>query len=243
MANGTPSTPISGFGFRGFGLLSSFDICHSDFIMSIADLRKDYTLAGLRRVELDVNPIQQFQKWFRQALDAQLPEPTAMTLATADQKGRPSARIVLLKGLDERGFIFFTNYESRKGRELAENPNASLVFYWAELERQVRVSGTAGRISREESENYFKSRPRGHRLGAWVSTQSEVISNRAVLETRLEEFEQKYPGDVPLPPYWGGYVLSPVEIEFWQGRPNRLHDRFRYARRPDDTWLLERLAP
>jgi len=211
--------------------------------MSLADLRKDYTLAGLRRVELEADPIRQFQKWFQQALDAQLLEPTGMTLATADQKGRPSARIVLLKGLDERGFIFFTNYNSRKGRELAENPNASLVFYWAELERQVRVNGTAGRISREESEKYFTGRPRGHQLGAWVSTQSEVIANRAVLEKRLKEFEQKYPDAVPLPPYWGGYVLSPAEMEFWQGRPNRLHDRFRYTRRSDNTWLIERLAP
>jgi len=218
-------------------------IGHLAFIMSLADLRRSYTLAGLRRVELDADPIQQFQKWLQQALDAQLLEPTAMTLATADQNGRPSARIVLLKGLDERGFIFFTNYESRKGRELAENPNASLVFYWAELERQVRVSGTASRISREESENYFKSRPRGHRLGAWVSTQSDVITNRAVLEERLKQLEAKYPGDVPLPPYWGGYVLSPVEIEFWQGRPNRLHDRFRYGKQADATWLIERLAP
>jgi pyridoxamine 5'-phosphate oxidase len=226
-----------------FGRLSSFVICRSDFIMSLADLRKDYTLAGLRRDELEADPIQQFQKWFQQALDAQLLEPTAMTLATAGQPGRPSARIVLLKGLDERGFIFFTNYESRKGRELAENPNASLVFYWAELERQVRVSGTAGRISREESENYFKSRPRGHQLGAWVSTQSDVITNRAVLEERLKQLEVKYPGHVPLPPYWGGYLLSPVEIEFWQGRPNRLHDRFRYGKQADGMWLIERLAP
>ena len=211
--------------------------------MPLADLRKDYTLAGLRRVELETDPIQQFQKWFQQALDARLLEPSAMTLATADQQGRPSARIVLLKGLDERGFIFFTNYESRKGRELAENPNAALVFYWAKLERRVRVSGGGARISSGESEKYFTARPRGHQLGAWVSTQSEVIANRAVLEKRLDEFEQRYPGAVPLPPFWGGFVLSPIEIEFWQGRPNRLHDRFRYTRRPDNTWLIERLAP
>ena len=211
--------------------------------MSLADLRKDYTLAGLRRVELEADPIRQFQKWFQQALDARLLEPTGMTLATADKDGRPSARIVLLKGLAERGFIFFTNYESRKGRELAEKPTAALVFYWAELERQVRVSGTAGRISREESEKYFTGRPRGHQLGAWVSCQSEVIANRAVLEKRLKEFEQKYPDAVPLPPFWGGYVLSPVEIEFWQGRPNRLHDRFRYTKQVDGRWMIERLAP
>jgi pyridoxamine 5'-phosphate oxidase len=211
--------------------------------MSIADLRRDYTLAGLRRVDLEADPVQQFQKWFQQALDAQLLEPTAMTLATADQQGRLSARIVLLKGLDERGFVFFTNYESRKGRELAENPNAALVFYWADLERQVRVRGTAARISREESEKYFTGRPRGHRLGTWVSTQSEVISDRTVLEKRLKEFEQQYPDVVPLPPFWGGYVLSPAEIEFWQGRCNRLHDRFRYTKQADGSWLIERLAP
>jgi pyridoxamine 5'-phosphate oxidase len=243
MANGTPSLRISGFGFGEFGLLSSFVISHLDFIMSIADLRKDYTLAGLRRVDLEANPVQQFQKWFQQALDAQLLEPTAMTLATADQKGRPSARIVLLKGLDERGFVFYTNYESRKGRELAENPNVALAFYWAELERQVRVRGMAGRISRDESEKYFTGRPRGNQLGAWVSTQSEVIPDRTVLEKRLKEFEQNYPSVVPLPPFWGGYVVSPFEIEFWQGRSNRLHDRFRYTKQADGTWLIERLAP
>ena len=211
--------------------------------MSIADLRKDYTLAGLRRAELDADPIRQFQKWFQQALDAGLLEPTAMSLATADELGGPSARIVLLKGVDERGFMFFTNYESRKGRELDANPNAALVFHWAALERQVRARGTVGRISREESEKYFVARPRGHQLGAWVSTQSEVISKRMVLEKRLEDFEQKYPDAVPLPPFWGGYVLLPVEIEFWQGRLNRLHDRFRYTKQTDGTWLIERLAP
>ena len=223
--------------------VSPFDICHSGFIMSLADLRKNYALAGLRRVELETDPILQFQKWLQQALDSQLLEPTAMTLATVDVLGLPSARIVLLKGLDERGFVFFTNYESRKGRELAGNPNAALVFYWAELERQVRVSGTTRRISTEESANYFLSRPRGHQLGAWVSTQSEVVTDRAVLEKRLKDFEQQYPGAVPLPPFWGGYLLSPVEIEFWQGRPNRLHDRFRYSKRTDGGWLIERLAP
>ena len=166
-----------------------------------------------------------------------------MTLATADRTGRPAARVVLLKGLDDRGFVFYTNYESRKARELAENSNASLVFYWAELERQVRVGGTASRISRDESERYFKSRPRGHQLGAWVSTQSEVIAGRAVLEERLKEYERRYPDAVPLPPFWGGYVVAPSEIEFWQGRPNRLHDRFRYTRQKDGLWLIERLAP
>ena len=211
--------------------------------MSIADLRKSYHLAGLRRADLGPDPIQQFRAWLQQAIDAELLEPTAMTLATADKSGRPSARIVLLKGLDERGFIFYTNYESRKARELADNPNAALALYWAELERQVRVNGTVGRVSREESEDYFKSRPLGHQLGAWVSTQSEVIANRALLEERLKEFEQKYGSAAPLPPFWGGYVLSPTEMEFWQGRPNRLHDRFRYTRQKEGPWLIERLAP
>jgi pyridoxamine 5'-phosphate oxidase len=211
--------------------------------MSLADIRKNYTLAGLRRVDLDPSAIQQFHRWLREAIDAQLLEPTAMTLATADASGRPSARVVLLKGLDERGFAFYTNFQSRKARELSANPNAALVFYWADLERQVRVSGSVGRIPREESETYFATRPRGHQLGAWVSTQSEVISGRAVLEQRLKECERQYPGSVPLPPFWGGYLLAPAEIEFWQGRPNRLHDRFRYTRRPAGDWLIERLSP
>ena len=209
--------------------------------MSIADLRKEYTLAGLREQDLDRDPIQQFKSWLQQAMEV-VPEPNAMVLATADKSGRPSARVILLKGIDERGLSFFTNYESRKARELADNPNAALVFYWAELERQVRVNGTVARISREESEDYFKSRPLGHQLGAWVSTQSEVIANRALLEERLKGFEQKYVGAAPLPPFWGGYVLSPMEMEFWQGRPNRLHDRFRYER-GGDGWTISRLAP
>ena len=211
--------------------------------MPIADLRRSYTLAGLRRADLSPDPIAQFNKWLQQAIDAQMLEPTAMTLATAGKAGRPSARIVLLKGVDERGFIFYTNYESRKGRELAENSNAALAFYWPELERQARASGTVSKLSREESDKYFQSRPRGHQLGAWVSTQSDVIANRGVLEERLEQFEKRYPDTVPLPPFWGGYILSPAEIEFWQGRPNRLHDRFRYSRQRDDRWLIERLAP
>ena len=211
--------------------------------MSIADLRKSYNLAGLRRTDLEANPIRQFQKWLQQAIEAQLLEPTAMTLATTDKNGRPSSRIVLLKGLDEGGFVFYTSYESRKARELEENSNAAIVFYWAELERQARVTGAASRIPRAESEAYYKTRPRGHQLGAWVSAQSEVIARRAVLEDRLKQFEQKYPNAVPLPPFWGGYVLAPVEIEFWQGRPNRLHDRFRYTKQADGNWLIERLAP
>jgi len=211
---------------------------------SIADLRREYTLAGLRRAELETDPMAQFGKWFRQALAANLAEPNAMTLATADREGRPSCRIVLLKGLDERGFTFFTNYESRKGRELSENPNAALVLFWAELERQVCIAGTVSKISREESEKYFASRPKGSRLAAWVSSQSDSITNRAALENRLNELLAKYPGEeVPLPPYWGGYCLAPARIEFWQGRPNRLHDRFQYLRQPNNQWRIERLSP
>jgi len=212
--------------------------------MLMADLRKEYTLAGLRRRDLSPDPIQQFQKWLQNAIDAKLSEPTAMTLATVDKNGRPSARTVLLKGVDQRGFIFFTNYQSRKGRELAENPQAALVLYWVELERQVCVTGSVTKTSRAESEAYFRSRPRGNRLGTWASDQHSVILNRDVLEARLKEFEMKYPGDdIPLPPYWGGFALAPIEIQFWQGRPNRLHDRFRYTKQPDNTWQLERLSP
>jgi len=212
--------------------------------MLTADLRKEYTLAGLRRHDLSPDPIQQFQKWLQNAIDAKLSEPTAMTLATVDKNGRPSARTVLLKGVDQCGFIFFTNYQSRKGRELAENPQAALVLYWVELERQVRVTGSVTKTSRAESEAYFRSRPRGNRLGTWASDQHSVILNRDVLEARLKEFEMKYPGDdIPLPPYWGGFALAPIEIQFWQGRPNRLHDRFRYAKEADGSWLIERLSP
>jgi len=214
--------------------------------MSLADIRREYTSGGLRRADLDTNPIAQFQKWFAQAEAAlarhQL-DVNAATLATADKNGVPSARTVLLKGLDERGFIFFTNYDSRKGRELAQNPNAALVFYWQELERQVCIAGSVTKTSREESENYFKSRPHGSRLAAWASSQSEMVSDRAVLEARWQELEKKFATDIPLPLNWGGFILCPERIEFWQGRPSRLHDRFSYTRQPDDSWKIERLAP
>jgi pyridoxamine 5'-phosphate oxidase len=167
----------------------------------------------------------------------------AATLATADKNGIPSARIVLLKGMDECGFIFFTNYGSRKGRELSENPNASLVFYWQQLERQVCIAGPVEKVSREESESYFKSRPRGSQLAAWASNQSDVAIDRAALETKWNEMERKFPNEVPLPPNWGGYALKPERIEFWQGRASRLHDRFCYTRRKNNSWKLERLAP
>ena len=214
--------------------------------MKIADIRREYTLAGLRRADLDANPISQFQKWFEQATKALTQKEldvNAATLATADKSGKPSARIILLKGIDERGFIFFTNYDSRKGCELAENPNASLAFYWQQLERQICIAGLVEKISREESERYFKSRPRGSQLAAWASNQSDVVADRAVLEAKWNEMEKKFPNEVPLPPNWGGYVLKPERIEFWQGRPSRLHDRFCYTRQKDDSWKLERLAP
>jgi pyridoxamine 5'-phosphate oxidase len=214
--------------------------------MKTADIRREYTLAGLRRADLDADPIAQFQKWFEQAakvLTQNKIDVNAATLATADKSGKPSARVVLLKGLDERGFIFFTNYDSRKGRDLAENPNAALVFYWQELERQISVAGLVEKISREESENYFKSRPRGSQLAAWASNQSDILADRAVLEAKWSEMEKKFPNEVPLQPNWGGYVLKPERIEFWQGRASRLHDRFCYTRQPDNSWKLERLAP
>jgi pyridoxamine 5'-phosphate oxidase len=172
------------------------------------------------------------------------PDVSAMALATATIDGTPSVRMVLLKGVDNRGFIFFTNYDSRKGRELAENPKAALVFYWAELERQISVTGEVTKLPVAESESYFRSRPKGSRLGAWASPQSRVVASREDLEKNWDELERRYPtNEIPCPPYWGGYVLSPQRIEFWQGGPNRLHDRFCYVRQPDNTWKIERLAP
>ena len=212
--------------------------------MSLSDLRREYALAGLKESDLDSNPFNQFDKWFQQALAAGLPEPNAMTLATATLDGKPSARIVLLKGFDERGFVFFTNYESQKGRELLANPQAALVCYWIELERQVRISGRVSRVSAEESEEYFQSRPLGSQLGAWASQQSEVVDGRKTLEDRLEQLTREYQTKpVPLPPYWGGYRVAPETIEFWQGRPNRLHDRLRYTLQTNHHWLIERLSP
>ncbi|OUL36405.1 pyridoxamine 5'-phosphate oxidase [Nostoc sp. T09] len=210
----------------------------------IADLRKDYTLQDLSESEVDPNPFIQFKQWFEQALSAQLPEPNAMTIATATPDGKPSARMVLLKDFDERGFVFFTNYNSRKGQELAENPQAALVFWWAELERQVRITGRVEKVSQAESDRYFYSRPQNSRLGAWASNQSEVIASREFLEQGLQELQHKYENqEIPRPPHWGGLRVIPTEIEFWQGRSSRLHDRLLYSCLDDGSWKIERLSP
>jgi len=211
--------------------------------ISPAELRKEYMRRGLSASELDPDPIRQFQRWFDDASGAGLIEPNAMTLATATRDGRPSARMVLLKGFDARGFVFYTNYESRKGGDLEQNPQAALVFFWVELERQVRVEGRVERATVEESDAYFASRPLGSQIGAWASAQSRVIADREPLERRAAEREAEYAGrEVPRPPHWGGYRVVPDVIEFWQGRPSRLHDRLRY-RWTDGSWIVERLSP
>ena len=211
--------------------------------MNVSDVRREYGAVGLSEGDVAADPIEQLRVWLDQARDAYPEEFTSMTLATADREGRPSARVVLLKGLDERGLVFYTNYDSRKGRELAENPRAALAFYWAGLDRQVRIEGTVERTSREESEAYFLSRPLGSRLGAWASPQSRPIPGREELERRLRETGERFGEEVPLPESWGGYRVRPQTVEFWQGRPSRLHDRLRYSRHSDGDWRIERLAP
>jgi pyridoxamine 5'-phosphate oxidase len=234
--------------------------------MNLADFREDYRRDALDRAALAASPIAQFETWFRAAAgessqsrwrkigialyklwsavcNHRPPDINAMTLATVDAAGRPSTRTVLLKTVDERGFVFFTNYDSRKGRELAGNPQAALTFFWPDLERQVCVAGRVTKLPAAESEQYFRTRPRGSRLAAWTSHQSEPVPDRAFLEAKWRELEQKFPGDVPRPPNWGGYILQPERMEFWQGRPSRLHDRFSYARQPDGAWKIDRLSP
>jgi len=211
---------------------------------AVADMRRTYKLSHLLEGEVAADPLAQFEKWFGEAVKAEVLEPNAMTLATAGADGRPSARTVLLKGWDARGFVFYTNYESRKGAELAANPHASLLFTWLPLERQIEIRGAVERVTRAETEDYFYKRPIDSQLGAWASPQSRVLAGREDLERRIEALMVEHRGRaVPVPPHWGGYRVTPVSIEFWQGRPSRLHDRLRYTRRPDGSWQLERLAP
>jgi len=211
--------------------------------VTLAELRKEYSLAGLAEKDLAKDPFRQFEKWFQEAEASKLVEPNAMILATAARDGRPSARTVLLKSVDGRGFVFFTNYQSRKGRELDGNPHASLVFPWFAFERQVIVEGAVTKVAREEADAYFHSRPRASQLAAWASPQSTIVPGRSVVEDSMKVLEHKYAGkEVPLPPHWGGWRLSPATVEFWQGRRSRLHDRLRY-RRDKDEWIVERLAP
>ena len=212
--------------------------------MNLADLRISYTRGGLLESEASADPMQQFALWFEQARSAGSPEPNAMSLATASPDGVPNCRMVLLKSFDALGFVFYTNYESCKGAELAENPWAALLFYWPELERQVRITGPVTKVSREETEAYFATRPAGHRLGAWASKQSSQVSGREELQCNLAAIEARFGSDdVPAPPNWGGYRVRPHAIEFWQGRPNRLHDRLEYVRNSEGAWTLRRLSP
>jgi pyridoxamine 5'-phosphate oxidase len=207
-------------------------------------MRREYTRSSLNEADLAADPFQQFRTWFDDAIASDVFEPNAMTLATASPEGRPSARIVLLKGFDDRGFTFHTNYQSRKGQELDRNPFAALVLYWAPLERQVRIEGRVETIPAEESDEYFRTRPIGARLGAWASPQSRVIADRKGIEARLRDLEQDYPdGDIPRPPHWGGYRLDPDSVEFWQGGLHRIHDRLQYTRAAKGGWEIHRLAP
>lgn len=211
--------------------------------MPLADLRRDYSLAGLLEKDMAKDPFRQFEKWFQEAEAAKLLEPNAMVCSLATRDGRPSSRTVLLKAVDGRGFVFYTNHESRKGRELTDNPRASLLFPWIQLERQVIVEGSVSRASREEADAYFHSRPRLSQLSAWASQQSSVVTTRSVLEENMKQLEAKYADqEVPMPPHWGGFRVTPETVEFWQGRRSRLHDRLRYRREASD-WVIERLAP
>lgn len=210
----------------------------------IADIRKEYQLQSLLETDVAADPFAQFNKWWGDAINSKLDEINAMTLATASAAGVPSARIVLLKSVTDKGFVFFTNYNSPKGEELAENPNACLVFFWKELERQVRIMGITEKVSREESDVYFNSRPRASRIGAWASPQSNVIASREIIEENISKYEQQFSNaDIARPPHWGGYIVIPSVVEFWQGRPSRLHDRIQYTRLEAGGWKIERLAP
>jgi pyridoxamine 5'-phosphate oxidase len=223
-------------------LSSAIASLYTEKMDPIAQLRKNYTFGQLSETEVPHQPLPLFQLWFDQAVKAECPEPNSMTLATADKAGNPSARIVLLKGADENGFTFFTNYESQKGKELADRPQAALLFHWHELERQVRIKGTVERVSPEESDQYFHSRPPASRIGAWASPQSAAIPNREFLEEAEQRFQSEFGDTPPRPEHWGGYRLRPTEIEFWQGRPSRLHDRIHY-KLDGGHWKISRLAP
>jgi pyridoxamine 5'-phosphate oxidase len=213
--------------------------------MSISDIRREYMRETFSEDDAELNPFHQFAKWWKEALDSSIDEVNAMTLATADKDGIPTARIVLLKDYNEQGFVFFTNYLSRKGREISENPHATLLFFWKELERQVRIEGTIIKVDEKESDDYFHSRPLGSKIGAWSSPQSNVISDRSVIEKNVQQYEHQFAGQslIPRPPHWGGYRVIPSYIEFWQGRESRLHDRIAYQSEGGDTWKIQRLAP
>jgi len=212
--------------------------------MSIAAIRRDYMKEALSENQVEENPFRQFDRWWDEAVKAEIDEVNAMTLSTVSSDGKPTARIVLLKGYDDYGFVFFTNYESKKGKDLLLNPNASLLFFWKELERQVRLEGTCEKVSEAESDQYFYSRPEGSRIGAWASPQSQVISSRDVLDSNLAELEKRFKDTpVPRPPHWGGYRIKPQTMEFWQGRPSRLHDRIAYSQDSSGDWKFARLAP
>src|SRR6185437_9200690 len=210
----------------------------------LATIRKDYRLQSLSEEDVDTNPIKQFEKWFQQALASGNEEPNAMTLATSTTDGKPSARIVLLKGIKDNGFVFFTNYESKKGKQIHDNPFAGIVFFWKELERQVTIQGEIKKVGEQESDEYFASRPLESRIGAWSSPQSQVIENREVLEKNVAYYSDKYQSqNIPRPSHWGGYILMPTLIEFWQGGAGRLHDRLQYSIDATNSWIIKRLAP
>lgn len=210
----------------------------------IANIRKEYQMQGLLETDVAPNPFEQFNKWWDDAVKSELDEVNAMTLATASATGMPSARIVLLKAATADGFVFFTNYNSHKGKEVEENPFACLVFFWKELERQIRITGSIEKVSTAESDEYFNSRPQGSRIGAWASPQSSTIPSRETIEMNMVKYEQQFAGgEIARPPHWGGYIVKPAVVEFWQGRPNRLHDRLQYSKIQDDIWKIERLAP